>query len=92
MKYECDCGRVFSDPDGPIICANSHHGQPLEIIESAPSISNSDYTAALDWLYEELAFHLENPVLVKKIHDEMAQRLNKFLMNEIAQRLNVIKE
>lgn len=26
-KYECDCGRVFTDPDGPILCADNNHGQ-----------------------------------------------------------------
>jgi hypothetical protein len=30
MKYECDCGKVFTDPDGPIMCADSHHGQPTK--------------------------------------------------------------
>ncbi len=27
MQYICDCGRVFTDPDGPIMCADSGHGQ-----------------------------------------------------------------
>ncbi len=26
-NYECDCGRMFMDPDGPIMCADSGHGQ-----------------------------------------------------------------
>lgn len=35
-KYECDCGRSFDDPDGPVMCANSVHGTGgLEWIEMA---------------------------------------------------------
>jgi len=30
-KYECDCGRIFTDPDGPIMCADSNHGKPKKI-------------------------------------------------------------
>ena len=26
-KYICDCGREFTDPDGPIMCADNNHGQ-----------------------------------------------------------------
>lgn len=36
-KYECDCGRVFGYPDGPIMCADSGHGQkPVTVKKLKP--------------------------------------------------------
>ena len=32
-KYECDCGRIFTDPDGPIMCADSKHGKDYGVID-----------------------------------------------------------
>lgn len=41
-KYECDCGRVFTDPDGPSLCAQNNHGQPKAVrLNYSPGIKGT---------------------------------------------------
>lgn len=35
MKYECDCGRYYSDVDSLHVCANNRHYQPDPMKEAA---------------------------------------------------------
>lgn len=47
-KYICDCEREFTDPDGPILCAQNNHGEPRK--------TEGDGGAAFP--FEELQAHL----------------------------------